>query len=192
MVHDVQPFELARSLFSLTKATLSRSAIWINLPGLSFLLLICALAGLVMYANYYDCDPILTKKVTASDQVRSCKDPCFLNPLWNALRILRAHKVTEDMENDASEARVVCLWEAPEVSLRLGVPYREWNSASRFFFVVAATVRHGHSRRISWDTGSLRVWHLQWSVEVSDTKSCPRVRHETLNLCNKTHVRPVL
>lgn len=47
----------------------ARRAIWFNLPGLSFLLIICALAGLVMYAKYYDCDPLLTKKVSSSDQL---------------------------------------------------------------------------------------------------------------------------
>lgn len=47
----------------------ARRAIWLNLPGLSFLMLICAMAGLVMYARYYDCDPIMTKKVTATDQL---------------------------------------------------------------------------------------------------------------------------
>ncbi|XP_077515823.1 sodium-coupled monocarboxylate transporter 1-like [Amblyomma americanum] len=47
----------------------ARIAIWINLPGLAFLMLICALAGLVMYARYQDCDPLLTKKATAPDQL---------------------------------------------------------------------------------------------------------------------------
>lgn len=47
----------------------ARTAIWMNLPGLSLLMLICALAGLVMYARYHDCDPLLTKKVTAPDQL---------------------------------------------------------------------------------------------------------------------------
>ncbi|KAH6938034.1 hypothetical protein HPB50_006529 [Hyalomma asiaticum] len=47
----------------------ARTAIWINLPGLSFLMLICAMAGLVMYARYYDCDPIMTKKVSSPDQL---------------------------------------------------------------------------------------------------------------------------
>lgn len=47
----------------------ARTAIWVNLPGLSFLMLICALAGLVMYARYHDCDPLLTKKVTETDQL---------------------------------------------------------------------------------------------------------------------------
>lgn len=32
-------------------------------------MLICAMAGLVMYARYYDCDPIMTKKVSSPDQV---------------------------------------------------------------------------------------------------------------------------
>uniref|UniRef100_A0A224Z1J3 Sodium-coupled monocarboxylate transporter 1-like n=1 Tax=Rhipicephalus zambeziensis TaxID=60191 RepID=A0A224Z1J3_9ACAR len=47
----------------------ARIAIWINLPGLAFLMMICALAGLVMYARYQDCDPLLTKKATAPDQL---------------------------------------------------------------------------------------------------------------------------
>ncbi|KAL3207623.1 hypothetical protein MRX96_010098 [Rhipicephalus microplus] len=47
----------------------ARIAIWINLPGLAFLMVICALAGLVMYARYQDCDPLLTKKATAPDQL---------------------------------------------------------------------------------------------------------------------------
>ncbi|XP_065294724.1 sodium-coupled monocarboxylate transporter 1-like [Dermacentor albipictus] len=47
----------------------ARKAVWINLPGLSFLMLICAMAGLVMYARYHDCDPIMTKKVSAPDQL---------------------------------------------------------------------------------------------------------------------------
>ncbi|KAL3207635.1 hypothetical protein MRX96_010108 [Rhipicephalus microplus] len=47
----------------------ARTAIWLNLPGLSFLMLICAMAGLVMYARYYDCDPIMTKKVSSADQL---------------------------------------------------------------------------------------------------------------------------
>lgn len=47
----------------------ARIAIWINLPGLAFLMLICALTGLVMYARYQDCDPLLTKKATAPDQL---------------------------------------------------------------------------------------------------------------------------
>lgn len=51
-----------------------RRAIWLNLPGLSFLMLICAMAGLVMYARYYDCDPIMTKKVSSADQVCALKD----------------------------------------------------------------------------------------------------------------------
>ncbi|KAH7966049.1 hypothetical protein HPB49_013486 [Dermacentor silvarum] len=47
----------------------ARKAIWINLPGLSFLMLTCAMAGLVIYARYHDCDPIMTKKVSSPDQL---------------------------------------------------------------------------------------------------------------------------
>lgn len=51
------------------RTTALRRAIWINLPGLSFLMLTCAMAGLVIYARYHDCDPIMTKKVSSPDQV---------------------------------------------------------------------------------------------------------------------------
>ncbi|XP_064456516.1 sodium-coupled monocarboxylate transporter 1-like isoform X1 [Ornithodoros turicata] len=47
----------------------ARIAIWMNLPGLSFLMLICSMAGLVIYANYSTCDPKLTKHITADDQL---------------------------------------------------------------------------------------------------------------------------
>ncbi|XP_059475932.1 sodium-coupled monocarboxylate transporter 1-like isoform X1 [Neocloeon triangulifer] len=44
-------------------------AIWINCIGLVALLLVCCWGGLVMYANYFDCDPLISGKVKASDQL---------------------------------------------------------------------------------------------------------------------------
>ncbi|XP_064456965.1 uncharacterized protein LOC135367605 [Ornithodoros turicata] len=54
------------TLPSLGKAKL---AIWLNLPGLSFLMLICSMSGLVIYAKYSACDPKLTKRITSDDQL---------------------------------------------------------------------------------------------------------------------------
>ena len=42
---------------------------WLNLPGLTALLTVCSLCGMVIYAQYRDCDPLKTKKIEASDQV---------------------------------------------------------------------------------------------------------------------------
>jgi hypothetical protein len=47
------------------------SALWINLPGLTALLTICSLCGMVVYAEYKDCDPISTGRIVAKDQVVS-------------------------------------------------------------------------------------------------------------------------
>ena len=43
-------------------------ALWLNLPGLTFLLTLCSLCGMVVYAQYKDCDPLTTKGITR-DQV---------------------------------------------------------------------------------------------------------------------------
>ncbi|CAB3362349.1 Hypothetical predicted protein [Cloeon dipterum] len=44
-------------------------AIWINCVGLVALLLVCCWGGLVMYAYYFDCDPLTAGQVKASDQL---------------------------------------------------------------------------------------------------------------------------
>ena len=45
------------------------SAMWINLPGLTALLTVCSLCGMVIYAQYKDCDPIKNDDITATDQL---------------------------------------------------------------------------------------------------------------------------
>ena len=42
---------------------------WINLVGLTALLTVCALAGVVVYARYKYCDPLTTKEIHARDQL---------------------------------------------------------------------------------------------------------------------------
>ena len=46
------------------------SALWINVPGLTALVTVCSLCGMVIYAHYKDCDPIKNKDIEESDQVR--------------------------------------------------------------------------------------------------------------------------
>lgn len=46
------------------------SALWINVPGLTALVTVCSLCGMVIYAQYKDCDPIKHKDIDKSDQVR--------------------------------------------------------------------------------------------------------------------------
>ena len=45
------------------------SAYWINLPGLSVLMTICSLCGLVLYATYKGCDPVLRKLIADRSQL---------------------------------------------------------------------------------------------------------------------------
>lgn len=47
----------------------AKRCLWINIPGLIILITITTLAGLVIYALYYDCDPIQTNYVGATDQL---------------------------------------------------------------------------------------------------------------------------
>ncbi|CAG7836014.1 unnamed protein product [Allacma fusca] len=48
---------------------MAQTAIWANFVGLTALLSICCYAGLVVYAKYHGCDPLLTKRIEASDQL---------------------------------------------------------------------------------------------------------------------------
>lgn len=47
----------------------ARTAIWINLPGLIAIILLTSIAGMIIYAKFHSCDPILTRQVKASDQL---------------------------------------------------------------------------------------------------------------------------
>ena len=44
-------------------------AIWLNVLGIGSLLLICAYGGWVVYAYYFDCDPISLRQVQKKDQI---------------------------------------------------------------------------------------------------------------------------
>ena len=45
------------------------SCLWINFFGLSGLLTICCICGMVVYAEYRDCDPLTTERIDAKDQL---------------------------------------------------------------------------------------------------------------------------
>lgn len=45
------------------------NALWINLVGLFVLMITCAFGGMVVYAKYYNCDPIGSGIVTKGDQL---------------------------------------------------------------------------------------------------------------------------
>eukprot|EP00092_Neocalanus_flemingeri_P012913 GFUD01013912.1.p1 GENE.GFUD01013912.1~~GFUD01013912.1.p1 ORF type:complete len:629 (+),score=119.06 GFUD01013912.1:145-2031(+) len=45
------------------------TALWLNAIGIGSLLLLCGYAGMVVYAFYYDCDPIKSKQVKSKDQI---------------------------------------------------------------------------------------------------------------------------
>ena len=49
----------------------SRSALWLNLPGLTALLTICSLCGFVVYAQYRNCDPLTRPNPIKKDQVKT-------------------------------------------------------------------------------------------------------------------------
>lgn len=47
----------------------AQGCLWINLPALIILIAITGMSGLVIYAFYWDCDPIGTKMIEAPDQL---------------------------------------------------------------------------------------------------------------------------
>lgn len=47
----------------------SISALWIFICGVFILLAICCYSGLLIYATYYECDPLTTHLVKAKDQL---------------------------------------------------------------------------------------------------------------------------
>ena len=54
------------------------SALWLNVPGLSLLLIVCSLCGMVVYGHFRNCDPLETERIEARDQVSSAGDILLL------------------------------------------------------------------------------------------------------------------
>ncbi|XP_076041758.1 sodium-coupled monocarboxylate transporter 2-like [Oratosquilla oratoria] len=67
-VYGVNQAQVQRYLCVQTKGHAVR-ALWINLVGVLFLQLLCVFGGMVIYAKYWDCDPIRSGIVTKDDQL---------------------------------------------------------------------------------------------------------------------------
>merc|ERR1719228_1016978 len=61
-VYGINQTQVQRYL-TVRKKSQAVKAIWLNVLGIGSLLLICAYAGLVVFAFYHDCDPITTRQV---------------------------------------------------------------------------------------------------------------------------------
>jgi len=67
-VYGINQTQVQRYL-TVKKKSQAVKAIWLNVLGIGSLLLICAYGGLVVFAYYYDCDPIATRQVEKKDQI---------------------------------------------------------------------------------------------------------------------------
>ncbi|XP_013380728.1 sodium-coupled monocarboxylate transporter 1-like [Lingula anatina] len=67
-VYGVNQAQVQRAL---TVVDLRRAqiAMWINVPGLIAILIISAMSGILIYAHYFDCDPMTNKDITNQDQL---------------------------------------------------------------------------------------------------------------------------
>lgn len=60
---------MVQRYMSLGSIEAARSALKWKLVGLTVMVSSCSLIGLILYAKYYDCDPLTTNLVTAKDQL---------------------------------------------------------------------------------------------------------------------------
>ncbi|KAG7158326.1 Sodium-coupled monocarboxylate transporter 2-like 2 [Homarus americanus] len=67
-VYGVNQAQIQRYLSVQTKQ-MAVNALWINFVGLFILMLTCCFGGMVVYANYHDCDPIRSGVVDKGDQL---------------------------------------------------------------------------------------------------------------------------
>jgi len=67
-IYGINQTQVQRYL-TVKKKSQAVKAIWLNVLGIGSLLLICAYAGLVVFAFYHDCDPITTRQVEKKDQL---------------------------------------------------------------------------------------------------------------------------
>jgi len=67
-IYGINQTQVQRYL-TVKKTSQAVKAIWLNVLGIGSLLLICAYGGLVMFAFYYNCDPLTTQQVLKKDQL---------------------------------------------------------------------------------------------------------------------------
>ncbi|XP_069191853.1 sodium-coupled monocarboxylate transporter 2 [Procambarus clarkii] len=67
-IYAVNQAQVQRYL-SVQTRQMAINALWINLVGLFVLTITCCFGGMVVYAKYYDCDPVRAGVVTKADQL---------------------------------------------------------------------------------------------------------------------------
>nr|XP_045604126.1 sodium-coupled monocarboxylate transporter 2-like [Procambarus clarkii] len=67
-IYGVNQAQVQRYLCVQTRQ-MAVNTLWINLVGLVILMVTCSFGGMVVYAKYYDCDPVRAGVVTKEDQV---------------------------------------------------------------------------------------------------------------------------
>ncbi|XP_045600689.1 sodium-coupled monocarboxylate transporter 2 [Procambarus clarkii] len=67
-IYGVNQAQVQRYL-SVQTRQMAVNALWVNLVGLFVLMITCSFGGMVVYAKYYDCDPIRAGVVTKGDQL---------------------------------------------------------------------------------------------------------------------------
>lgn len=67
-IYGVNQAQIQRALCTPT-CRQGQIAMWINLPGLTLLLTICGLCGMVIFKEYHDCDPIKKGRILERDQL---------------------------------------------------------------------------------------------------------------------------
>ncbi|XP_045620487.2 sodium-coupled monocarboxylate transporter 2 [Procambarus clarkii] len=67
-VYGVNQAQVQRYL-SVQTRQMAINALWVNLVGLVILMVTCSFGGMVLYAKYYDCDPVRAGVVTKGDQI---------------------------------------------------------------------------------------------------------------------------
>ncbi|KAL5018112.1 hypothetical protein ScPMuIL_003834 [Solemya velum] len=67
-IYGVNQAQVQRAI-SVSSAKKAQLAIWLNLPGMAFLLTIVCLAGVVMYSFYSKCDPVSYGLIHSGDQL---------------------------------------------------------------------------------------------------------------------------
>ncbi|CAD5126563.1 DgyrCDS14658 [Dimorphilus gyrociliatus] len=67
-IYGVNQSQVQRAL-CVPKLRDAQIALWLNLPGLTALLTVCGLCGMVIYAQYADCDPLTLGLAEKSDQL---------------------------------------------------------------------------------------------------------------------------
>lgn len=60
---------MVQRYMSLPSIKAAQQALLWNIGGVVFMISLCGFNGLILYAKYFDCDPLTTKLVTAKDQL---------------------------------------------------------------------------------------------------------------------------